>query len=422
MIKEMRIPVFDLAMCLSKVLDLVSPDLVDHHVRVAYVAHVLAGEAGFAANECDEIAVAGLLHDCGAFSLSERLDVMRFEVEDPHHHGEVGYRLLSRCGRLEGAACLIRHHHRSWSDNAELADGDTVSRGSYLLHLADRIVVLVSRNGHILDQARKIEEIVSQNPHGRFCPDFLEAARRVMSREYFWFDLISKDIPEILKRRITDAPREFDLGSMLEFAQVVGYIIDFRSRFTATHSRGVSASAEAIAERVGFSPRECMMMRIAGYFHDLGKLAVPNTILEKPDRLVNDEFNIIRGHTYHTFRVMQSVPDLEEMAEWAAFHHERLNGMGYPFHHDASKLSLGARVMAVADVFTAICEDRPYRPGMETEKALKVLRQMGSSGVLDPKVVEVLANEFDAVNLIREKAQKDALLDYKRFERHYVAR
>jgi HD-GYP domain-containing protein (c-di-GMP phosphodiesterase class II) len=98
--------------------------------------------------------------------------------------------------------------------------------------------------------------------------------------------------------------------------------------------------------------------------------------------------------------------------EWASYHHERLNGDGYPFHKDAHNLSLGSRIMAVADVLTAIAEDRPYRAGMPLEKASAVLGSMAGSGVLDPSLVELATAHFSDLNDERAVAQAAACAEF----------
>jgi len=109
-------------------------------------------------------------------------------------------------------------------------------------------------------------------------------------------------------------------------------------------------------------------MEVAGNLHDLGKMVIPNSILNKPDKLNKEETAIMRQHTYFTYTVLNSIGGISQIAEWAAFHHERLDGSGYPFHLGADKLGIGSRIMAVADVFTAISEDRPYRKGMSQQE------------------------------------------------------
>ena len=112
----------------------------------------------------------------------------------------------------------------------------------------------------------------------------------------------------------------------------------------------------------------------------------------------------IRQHTYWTFSVLDTIGGLNQVAEWAAFHHERLDGAGYPFHLRGDRLNSGARIMAVADIFTAIIEDRPYRAGMSKEQAVQVMAQQADRKLLDPNVIQLLLDSFDEVaSRVRDK-------------------
>lgn len=204
-----------------------------------------------------------------------------------------------------------------------------------------------------------------------------------------------------------------DLEGLLGLADLFRRIIDFRSPFTATHSAGVAATAARLACLAGLSEMECRMMRAAGYLHDIGKLAVPAEILEKPGPLTEHEFNIIKQHAFHSYRIIESLPTLDVVNRWASLHHERLDGRGYPFHYSGRELSLGSRIMSVADVFTALTEQRPYRHAMEAAKALDVVRELGCASALDLEIVSLLASHLDEVDAERRAAQAAAGEDYK---------
>ena len=157
------------------------------------------------------------------------------------------------------------------------------------------------------------------------------------------------------------------------------------------------------------------MFEIAAYLHDLGKLAIPSEILEKKGRLTDDEWSVMRTHVYFTYQILNPIEVLDVVSSWSSLHQERLNGSGYPFHYTAEELPLGARVMAVADVFTGITEDRPYRKGMGREQALGVLRGMAESRELDPGLVELLTRNFEEIDRARAAAQREAVREYREF-------
>ncbi|MFA6612534.1 MAG: HD domain-containing phosphohydrolase, partial [Dehalococcoidales bacterium] len=152
----------------------------------------------------------------------------------------------------------------------------------------------------------------------------------------------------------------------------------------------------------------------AGLLHDLGKLAVPTEILEKEGKLTADDFAIMRSHTYHTYRALEPIKPLKTVNEWASFHHERLDGNGYPFHITGPQLSLGSRIMAVADVSTALLEDRPYRAGMAQDEATRILERM-SKDAIDGDIVNILKANFEEVNSQRIIAQTESGKEYRKY-------
>ncbi|MBO7375941.1 MAG: HD domain-containing protein, partial [Clostridia bacterium] len=172
------------------------------------------------------------------------------------------------------------------------------------------------------------------------------------------------------------------------------------------HSAGVAASATALARFAGMSEDECKMMKIAGHLHDIGKLKVPRAILEKPEKLTEEEFNIIKEHPYYTRLNTMNVEGFEKISQWAGFHHEKLNGKGYPFHLSAADLDTGARIMAVADIFSAITEVRPYRAGMSKDAAFGVLNENVKSGGIDGELVAFLGEHYEEIDRLREEAAR----------------
>jgi HD-GYP domain-containing protein (c-di-GMP phosphodiesterase class II) len=156
-------------------------------------------------------------------------------------------------------------------------------------------------------------------------------------------------------------------------------------------------------------------MKVAGYLHDIGKLAVPPEILEKPAKLTKEEFMVIKSHTYYTYRVLEPIGQFEAANQWAAFHHEHLSGNGYPFHLKAQDLPLGSRIMAVADVFTALTEDRPYRRGMGPKETVSILNEDAVNSQLDHELVSVLRRHYDQIDGMRASAQRAASEEYVQY-------
>lgn len=414
MTDKIKVPLFDMVMCLSDAMDLISPDVSGHHERVACIAYSLSREMQLPVEQQKDMFLASILHDSGAFSLKERLQAFHFEEINPSKHAEIGYRLFKDFAPLANAASLIRYHHARWDSDAAEPEGGTIPIGSHILHLSDRVDILIDKHREILGQAKDIVAKIKTQYGKMFMPEALDAFQSLASKEYFWLNVVHQPLKDIRSHSASWELVALDIESLMELTNIFRRIIDFRSRFTATHSTGVAAAAEAIAELFGFPEQERRMMKIAGFLHDLGKLAVPEEILEKPAALSEDEFNIMRSHTFHTYRILEKIDGFKEINEWASFHHERLNGRGYPFHYTGDKLSLGARIMAVADVFTAIIEDRPYRKGMTRSEAFSTLNYMAVDS-LDRDVISALLGHFDDIRDICQSAQRTSSEEYESF-------
>jgi len=416
--KEFKLNLFNLVISLSTAVDLITPVVANHQKRVAYLASAIAQQLGLSKDEEGKILIAGALHDIGAVSLplQERLKTLHFEVESPHKHAEMGYRLISIFEPFSDIAKFIRYHHVPWKyGEGSVFEGNPVPFESHILHLADRVDVLVQRDREVLSQGREICKKIEELSGEIFMPEVVNAFKKLAVKECFWLNLVCNSIDRVLQSRLGLSSLELDMGGFLSISQLFSQVVDFRSRFTSTHSSGVAATAEALARLVGFSDIECQQMRIAGYLHDLGKLAVPKEILEKPGKLTQEEFNVIKSHTFYTYHILEPIKDLEIINIWASFHHERLDGSGYPFHCQGKELTLGSRIMAVADVFTALTEDRPYREGMKEEKTIEILKQMVEASALDARLVSVLENHFDEINTSRISVQKASIKHYEAF-------
>lgn len=414
--RSLHVTLWDLVGPLARTFDLMSPALADHSLRVAYLALRLAEEMELGADARREVCLAGALHDIGAFSLDERLDLLAFEETRPMQHAEAGYLLLREFAPFREVAEMVRCHHLAWNHGAgETHQDRPVPRGSHLLHLADRVAVLVTADARVLGQVPEICATISGRSGGVFVPEMVEAFLKLAQRDYVWLEIASGGVAAVLNRSLAGAPAEIDLDALLAFSRLICRIIDFKSAFTATHSSGVAATGEMLARLVGFSRRECRMFQIAGYLHDLGKLAIPAEILEKPGHLSPEEWQVMRTHVFFTYQILDPIEALSRISAWGALHQERLNGTGYPFHYMADDIPLGSRIMAVADVFTAITEDRPYRRGMGQAEALAVLHRMARQNELDGALVDLLVRHFAALNRVRAEAQAAAAREYEDF-------
>lgn len=396
----------NLLLSLSDATDLASPSIASHQMRSAYVILKLATAAKLPAEATERLYIAALLHDIGALSPEEKISIHHFEDEKSQVHCERGETLLNLSSLLQPAARIVKYHHRTWRDwNESIATPIVLE--SQILFLAEILERYIDRNIYILHQHRRIiARIISLSDiqiHASVIALFLTISKS----EDFWLDLMSPRLYSLLLQNGPYRRLEVDMATVKDIGMLFRAIIDFRSPFTSTHSAGVSECAFTLGKMFGLTEFETNLLAIAGNFHDIGKLAVPNSILEKPGKLSEEEFAIVKQHTYYTFAILNTIGGLKQICEWAAFHHETLEGTGYPFHCPATRIDIGSRIMAVADIFTALQEKRPYREGMSREKVTEILKKL-SEKTLDARIVNLLLENYDQVLAGVKKKQAEA--------------
>ena len=182
---------------------------------------------------------------------------------------------------------------------------------------------------------------------------------------------------------MTDALRTQLLGSV----EALVSAIDARDSYTRGHSLRVGHLAAELGVELGLSEAERHQLHVGGYLHDVGKIGIRDDVLLKPGALTDDERSIIQKHPGIGHEILSPVGLPQQVLAAVVFHHERLNGSGYPVGLKGKEISIYPRVVMVADVYDALVTDRPYRPAMPVDQALAILRKEALSGLLDPDIV-----------------------------------
>lgn len=412
---DVSMRLFDMVGCLSSAMDLVSPEVAGHHLRVGAIASRLAEVAGLPGRECADLALAGMLHDIGAFSLKGRIDALAFESDD-QTHPEIGYRLLRTYPEFERAADMVRSHHCLWSRSGQRPQVLTpeLELGN-LLCLADRVDTLLPRTpDRHFDRDALLKRIRSAS--GRmFNPWWVDALETLSSQDEFLEKVASSEACREYLEISDEHNPELSGREVSRLARLFSQVIDFRCRFTATHSRGVAATTMLLARELHLSGDERDCLEVASELHDLGKLGVPAEIIMKPAELDQEEMVTMRRHAEHGYHALSGPTGLAGVAKLVVEHHERLDGKGYPYGMLASQISLPSRVLAVSDVFTALGEDRPYRSGMSISQIVSILQDQADRYILDPDVVSLICARRHDLDAARRQAQAQALADFDRF-------
>lgn len=385
----------DIFNSLSTALDFTYSGLSGHHKRVAYMTLLMAKKLRLSKDVIKNLYISSIIHDIGAISMREKELLGEFEVIDPYTHSELGCRMVSDISFLKPASKIIKYHHHAWKGNCP--DGvrkSEIPLESRIINAVDRLDVIINRekcvllqSDHILKKLKEISGVIID-------PDIFIELSQLAARESFWLDLDSEFLPRLLNCLLADLDIFVNNEMMVDISLLFSKVIDLKSMFTHNHSRRVAAIAVRLARIWGFSRQDTEKMVVAGLLHDLGKLSVPEEILEKPGKLSPEEFSIIKRHTYYTHRILEGISGFCEINQWASFHHERLDGTGYPFRLSGNDIPPGSRILAVSDVFTALAEDRPYRKGMPRERITEILEDL-SDRALDRRMVKLVLENYD---------------------------
>lgn len=417
--RNLTVNLADLLFSVSEAMDLSDASLVDHQVRTAYVCSEMAYAAELDYGQSERLFVAALLHDIGALSPEEKLGAHIDEDLRPEPHCQRGGKLFREAFWLEPSAAIVDWHHTTMEAHRNagrsVAEADVLA--AQILYLADHLERAIQRDTYILHQTDSLRARMHDLSGRELHPDVVTLFDQVSRTEYFWLELVSKDVGRQLRGRNLLRSLELDYEAARSLASVFKDMTDFRSRFTATHSAGVAACACSLGEILSFTGKDLQQIELAGLMHDIGKLVVPNAILCKPSALTSFEYAVIRQHPYYTHRILSRVRGFEQIAEWAAFHHERLDRSGYCEGLGRTELDVGAKIIAVADVATAIAERRPYRsPGSESA-ILDALQSMARQGLLEGGIVEALSDNY---RMVMDRARSAQAADERRYVERYA--
>lgn len=422
----------------SYALDLTEGQPAGHCVRACWIGSHVGRELGLGAPELGDLYYSLLLKDLGCSSNAARICEL-YEADDrafKQGYKTVGTSLAATlhfiCSKSAGGASL---RHRAAVVGNILKNGDAIAqelivsrctRGADIarsLRFSDRVCDAIYRldehwdgsgrpgrlKGDAIPLASRIALLaqiadvfhthagptaaldeVSRRSGSWLDPELVAAFQRVAGRPGFWESVTS---PMLDTRLLLLAPRE--AGSLVDddymdaIAVAFGQVIDAKSPFTAGHSGRVADMAARIAETMCMLPARRRWLHRAALLHDVGKLGVSNTILDKPASLDEREWGEMRRHAAHTGEILGRIGALADIGPIAAAHHERLDGTGYPLGLSDFQITRETRIITLCDIYDALTSDRPYRAAMSIDEALSLMsREVGKA--IDPDCFDAL--------------------------------
>lgn len=407
-----RMTLRELAVPLIKSIDSFNYLLKSHHRRTAVIAYHLGCQLQLNQEQMVNLVVAAALHDIGALSIQERDTLVQEDVDNPFPHCRMGYKMLSTFDVFGEIAQIIKHHHIRF-DEAPTYD-DQILFQSYIIHLADRVDIYISPDTFILNQKKKVSEAILQRRGTIFHPEVCDAFAEVATADIFWIEVNNMSIEELFRKIHFGSFNELSREQTRQFALMISRIIDFRSEFTAAHSYSVAQLASSIGSLLGLSEDICFKLMIAGLFHDIGKIGIDTGYLEKDGPLTEEEYNQVKLHSYYTGQILKELSSSDwfcDVVDWAQNHHEKLDGSGYPYALLGDFISTGTRIIAYADILTALMEDRPYRKGLSVDVSLDIVKKEFAEKI-DSKIFSVLSMHREEIDAIVKRCRLEALQVY----------
>ena len=392
-VEQLSIDIVGLAGACSYALDCIEAELVNvknkHGKRVAYISVCMAKYCAIQGDALQDLAICALLHD-NALTQYISEEVQKYPDTDikndlsenkTNMHCVYGEKNITKIPFKTDISNVILYHH-------EHADGTGPFRKKWheiplfsrIIHLADIVDII----GNSIESADHRWDFICQYLSQGFTKESFMCLRDDSFETKLW---------EIVPRE----KQFFDWKTCKNVADFFAKIVDYKSSFTSRHSIGVAEKASLLARYMGYDSVIVHKMYLAGALHDIGKMAVGNEILEKPDKLTDDEFSKMKNHAGYTYLILSEVNDFEDIRDWAAFHHEKLNGKGYPFGKTADELNEPERMMACVDIYQALTEDRPYKKGLSHEKTCDILDDMSQKGFIDSDISKTIRECFGRI-------------------------
>jgi len=379
---------------IATALDIVEGGLLgastNHGKRIAVLCAKMGKALRKSPEETAAIAVCAMLHDNALteYILSEQTGGHR----DPamKKHCEFGQRNVDALHFKTNVKDFILYHHERADGNGPFGvrEGEGPLEAE-IITIADSIDAAHHLQRLEPEELPAIREIIVKESGKRYSRKAAEAMLEILD----WPTVISLN-DRVIKQTASEAlsPWTVDIetDTIFGLAGFAAKIIDYKSVFTQKHSTQIANKAWFMGKHYKYDPQTLAELYLAASLHDLGKLAVPSDILEKPGKLTDEEFDIIKEHVRLTWELLKDIEGFETICRWACNHHEKLDGSGYPFGKKADELDFNSRLLACLDLYQAISEERPYHPGRNHADTMKILYEMAGAGKIDGDIVNDL--------------------------------
>ncbi|MBB5319155.1 HD-GYP domain-containing protein [Tunturibacter empetritectus] len=298
-----------------------------------------------------------------------------FERLSPRY--DRGASILNELGMGPIAAEAVRSVDERWDGSGypDSLKGEQIPLLARICAIAQHLDLVSAAAG-----AQSAIDTLEERSGTWFDPQLVRIAGSLHRRGALWNNCSPADAEQDTRQAVLDLDsgkrHQLESSQIDRICEAFADVVDAKSHFTFRHSQGVADAAFGIAQAMGLAADRAQLVRRAALLHDIGKLGVANAILDKKSQLSAEEWKAVYEHPRITRRILERVAPFREMAVIAGEHHEKLDGSGYPDHLKGPDLSVESRIVAVADVYAALSEDRPYRAGIELDETLSIMSKL----------------------------------------------
>lgn len=386
----------DIVLLIKRTLNKIDARLVDHGHRVAYCMMKCLESLDYSKNEIRNITMTCLLHDIGAYKTENINNIFYFEEKKMDDHAKYGYLFYKHLSPLYEYAPIILYHHTSQKD---LEDKNTSHKESIaLIHLIDRIDVYWQEYKDI----KKVKRFLAEYKGDIFSKWAIDVFMQADSRYHILETVYEKQ--QHLPLEIFDS-YPFSKAQISHFVTMISFAIDFRSHFMVAHTIIITGVATRLAKIMEFNDVMQEKIYYGALLHDIGKVAIPVEILDNPGKLTRAEMTVMQKHVSYTIEILDGCI-ASDVVSIAGRHHEKLDGTGYPYGLHGDVLSKAERLVAIADIFSALIGQRSYKEGYSKERITEILLSMANHGSIDKEIVNILLSHYDEIDYaVKEQCQ-----------------
>ncbi|SES64235.1 HD domain-containing phosphohydrolase [[Clostridium] polysaccharolyticum] len=368
----------DIYLVMHRSLSMVDKEITEHGKEVGYILYkMLVSQNKYFLQELIDYTTIGVLHDIGLYKSPDQETIHREETKNVWKHSIYGFLFLKYFSPLGNKAEIVLYHHLDYS-KYQLINSAHIEVAEYLA-FADKLDTFMRSSNEDRDA-----EFFAKQSGVRFSERakqvFLNAEKKYQIFENIRTGAYEEELAALLRKKLTSEEQKRN------FLEMLIYTIDFRSEHTVVHSLATTTFAVEIAKLMHLPAADIYNIYYGALLHDIGKLVTPVEILESPRRLNEDEMRIMQEHVVNSEKILRGTID-DTVLEIAIRHHEKLDGSGYHRGLKGEDLTIPQRIVAVADIISALYGKRSYKDSFDIERIKEILMADSDAGKLCPEVV-----------------------------------